>query len=764
MTAKDTELGLSRMRAHKGNVPSLPQTKQCSLCPAKFTRTTHLNRHLRSHTNERLHRCNLCKNSEFTRSDLLTRHKRTCGQSVNRSRRKSCEACAESKIKCNLQYPCAKCTSRGRECVFQNDPEESRNKSLSSKAGSRKTTATPPETNPSSPLMSPTAQSPASEDVSRTGSTSPSSFLLNLPPLSESGTSSESSMDSPPPSEDFQTFDEPNPFDFPFDVGLYEDPLAALSPFDQTLFPCPSPGFLSSGLLDDGTKSASGLNRDSALTPVARSRDIDLFASLIRSPEPPLLLGNSYNTTASMAQPALTLDCVDARELQGFSSHDQALDMYLHLFFTRFLAQVPLIHAATWRLADTPPTLARIFHACGALFVKTPAAAAFVETTLVSATAEISEQFSTVNENSNNSADAGVSASASHHTHLILALVLLQTICLFQREGGGFAPSNVQHHAMLVAMIRQTGLIERVGSWTAPDWSDPISLEAAWREWIQFATIKRALLLAYFHDCCHCMYSASPPAFSPAELDVHLPCDDALWRAPSAAEWFAVAHTPGPYGVGIARIYGVSMQRALTALSTPADHLNTPSTSTDPTAANVDANSAPPRLQLPPFALFLLIHTVLRNISVEQRAPPPGGWSCFALVATQAGGADFMFRTQVVLDNWLQLWLTSPEAAAAGAQEGSAGGAAAGEPPFVCNSLPFYWLAQVSLWETSGSGPALLDPNVGMGIGMGLSPRSDGLAGWLGDVESHSTQIQDSDPENSARLLDEMAVDQGLLI
>ena len=37
-----------RMRAHKGNRPSLPQSKHCPLCPAKFTRITHLNRHLRT--------------------------------------------------------------------------------------------------------------------------------------------------------------------------------------------------------------------------------------------------------------------------------------------------------------------------------------------------------------------------------------------------------------------------------------------------------------------------------------------------------------------------------------------------------------------------------------------------------------------------------------------------------------------------------------------------------------------------------------------
>lgn len=39
---------VSKMRSHKGNIPVLPQNKLCPHCPAKFTRTTHLNRHLRT--------------------------------------------------------------------------------------------------------------------------------------------------------------------------------------------------------------------------------------------------------------------------------------------------------------------------------------------------------------------------------------------------------------------------------------------------------------------------------------------------------------------------------------------------------------------------------------------------------------------------------------------------------------------------------------------------------------------------------------------
>ncbi|KAJ7899529.1 hypothetical protein B0H14DRAFT_3779515 [Mycena olivaceomarginata] len=48
MSSSTTDAPLSRMREHRGNVPILPKTKYCTLCPAQFTRTAHLNRHLRS--------------------------------------------------------------------------------------------------------------------------------------------------------------------------------------------------------------------------------------------------------------------------------------------------------------------------------------------------------------------------------------------------------------------------------------------------------------------------------------------------------------------------------------------------------------------------------------------------------------------------------------------------------------------------------------------------------------------------------------------
>ncbi|KAJ7301711.1 hypothetical protein DFH08DRAFT_723937 [Mycena albidolilacea] len=707
----------SRMRAHGGNVPSLPQTKCCSLCPAKFTRTTHLNRHLRSHTNERLHRCNLCKSSEFTRSDLLTRHKRTCGQSVNRSRRKSCEACAESKIKCNLQFPCAKCTSRGRECVFQNDPEESRRKCSKRKSKSRSVSESPPLS--PSPELPSSSSSPPPEDYSRTPSRSPSSSDINALPdlsLSESGASSEdSSIQSSPRSENFQTFDE-QPFSYSFDavVGGY-DPDPLLSPFDPCLFP--STNTSTSGLGLD-----AALNGDPNTFPhLAVDQGMDLFTSLIRSlplhPPPPSMLESGHagrsDLIASLARPLRRTCTVRSSFIVSVNSLAHLLIHFhhttcstivitVHLFFTRFLAQVPLIHAPTWKMADTLPILTRVFYACGALFVKTPEAAAFVESTLAAVTAEIGDEFDRPNAD----------------VHLIIGLVLLQMIQVFRSQEGGGATNSTQtqtqHHAMLVTMIRRTNLIHRVASWSAPDCTDPMALDEAWVEWAEFATIKRALLLAYVQSTY--LASASPPptgiSISHPELaNVPLPCDDALWCAPSAAAWFAAAHTPGLGGLRT-RICGVRMRDAIEVLAGP------PGTLAYPNVDNADT------LPIPSSGLFILIHTILQDISSSnsiallQRAPP-GGWSCFAQPTRpqlSASGEWTLFRAQAALDNWLQMWLRSPEATPTPSLDSylhvnGAGGEIQKHPhpPFVCNSLPLYWLAQVAIWENSWSGPAFID-------------------------------------------------------
>ena len=52
------------------------------------------------------------------------------------------------------------------------------------------------------------------------------------------------------------------------------------------------------------------------------------------------------------------------------------------VFLTAFLPQIPVIHIPTLRFEIKPQVFIRAMQACGAIFVKTPVAQAFVEKTL----------------------------------------------------------------------------------------------------------------------------------------------------------------------------------------------------------------------------------------------------------------------------------------------------------------------------------------------------------------------------------------------
>jgi hypothetical protein len=161
-------------------------------------------------------------------------------------------------------------------------------------------------------------------------------------------------------------------------------------------------------------------------------------------------------------------------------------------------------------MADTSPRLARIFYACGATFLDTPEAAAFVETEL----SEIIEEFATLS--AQETLDATDFQFDVHHRQiqLIIGLVLIQAMFLLQRRGEGPPPPDPKRallHGLLVAvsycfsdgqragsdsipqMIRQTCLVQRVASWKA---SYCFEFESAWMQWVHFETIKRCEICA----------------------------------------------------------------------------------------------------------------------------------------------------------------------------------------------------------------------------------------------------------------------------
>ncbi|KAF7795522.1 hypothetical protein EIP86_006684 [Pleurotus ostreatoroseus] len=742
---------VSRMRAHKGNKPGLPQNHLCHLCPAKFTRVTHLHRHLRTHTNERSHQCDKC-GTQFTRSDLLTRHKRSCGDpaNANRSRRKSCQACADGKTKCDLGQPCTRCKARDRECVYVRTPatRARRSNTLESRAGAS-SSGSPEEIVQRLPLVP-----DGFEAKPAVTSNSPRGAHLDTVTPSSAAPELYPSIAGAPPSflstqqlSAHVGFAAPNTFHDFRDAGAADD----LSSYASSVFSDGTEGHVVPGV--GGLHGAGSFAHD-ALEVTHQLNALfsaELFDKFFRdaSTENPIHVGLDdvndvsfldtiqfpfpTDTTemqpfmASMPPPGLDLLNLNQELLTAHISaprtntnanaiHDMStayhladptldpraipypseFQHYIQLFYNMFLAQMPVMHVGTFTVDGKPAILIAAMQACGALYVRTHAAMKFIDDTLASARDQLVGEF------------AKIPTRWEDQVHLILAVVLLQTIGLFHQRPQQRSHSNL-YHSMLVAMIRQSGLIERVAAWVPPNVEDEVS----WKEWACHETTKRALLLSYLHDCCHCIYFTLQPAFARAEVAVPLPCEDGLWRANTWREWRAVLGTPSAYGSRRARFCPPNLQTALARLASD----NTLSCS--PSSPDSPHTSPTPPLLVTPFAHFVLSHAILRQLFEDCLDRRP--------LDAHAGG----LAVQLMLHNWLQSWLRSPETP----------DYAHGEPLFLHDALPFYWIAQVTLLAYQEGLPpfATQDPaggSVNMGAGALGEAKFRLIKEWLRHIRA----------------------------
>jgi len=99
-------------------------------------------------------------------------------------------------------------------------------------------------------------------------------------------------------------------------------------------------------------------------------------------------------------------------------------------------------------------------------------------------------------------------------------------------------------------------------------------------------------ILAYFlHDCCQELYFAAPTYLKLSDLTICLPCEDALWDARCAKDWYIVLSTNSTYGSSTDRLQGVDMAYAM---------------------HNICAlRQLEPPIMMSSFGLFIAVHVVL---------------------------------------------------------------------------------------------------------------------------------------------------------
>lgn len=106
-------------------------------------------------------------------------------RSANRSRRKSCQSCADSKVKCDLQQPCSKCKARGRECVYVNTSGRKGKGKVADAAadGSSPSSASPSQDSPADASGSKSPETDSTKTTPNTEFSIPSTFFDGISPL-----------------------------------------------------------------------------------------------------------------------------------------------------------------------------------------------------------------------------------------------------------------------------------------------------------------------------------------------------------------------------------------------------------------------------------------------------------------------------------------------------------------------------------------------------------------------------------------------------
>jgi hypothetical protein len=184
------------------------------------------------------------------------------------------------------------------------------------------------------------------------------------------------------------------------------------------------------------------------------------------------------------------------------------------------------------------------------------------------------------------------------------------------------------------------------------------------------SAIFSTLVLAYLQDCSYCIYYSTAPAFLGIEIEINLPCDDALWRAQTSPEWFKIQQVPSPYGIGLSRILGTNMHFTLASLKDRSTSAAVPST-------------------VNPFASFILIHSILRDVFSLHNTRTAHGSSPHTCIIDH-GGINGMntIAIESSLHKWQKMWFANPETVHSGENNHGV--------PFVSNAIPFYWLARLA--------------------------------------------------------------------
>ncbi|KAJ5372052.1 C6 and C2H2 transcription factor [Penicillium concentricum] len=569
---------------------------QCGVCKKEYGRADHLIRHVRSHTADKPFSCEICGKG-FGRIDLLRRHAQghTSAHSHNRPNllprirgrvSQACKSCAASKLKCDDEKPCRRCSRRNQTCQWSQGDD------LNDSAHEQE--------------IWPTDQSEEGQNGASVSSLQYESLNQEMEGLN---------------AIQLMEYDQLNVYGgMNFELGLTDEDLEFLDSLDR-MGPPQRPRVIEEQPAQRGIPTGSEFPSHVETNPLHNSplshwtpraednaymdqhylsvpKHLDTPESIDVSR--PRIFAEPLSKESRDAAFALVVKMCQQKALnrimQCFPSAE-LLDSLIQVFFTQQRSNIDIfIHESTMQLNQESPEMILTLAAAGAVRSDVEAIQRLGYAMMEVARLQVNGKYE-----DNNILTRDLKQQQEY------ALILQIGLWSGDKRRVEIAESFAQP---VVTMLRRASRFkyEAYSTIIPTVTDDDATLERKWREWVEHESFKRLAHHMFIHDAQASILRSINPLMSHMELDLPIPFSRKLWDAKTAAQWRSV--------------YLQEVQKTISPM---------PSLAT--TLQNISCLSRFPRHGDFPLAALASVHgisTMIANCN-QTRHGPSGQWSAMVM-------------------------------------------------------------------------------------------------------------------------------------
>lgn len=230
--------------------------------------------------------------------------------------------------------------------------------------------------------------------------------------------------------------------------------------------------------------------------------------------------------------PASKINLSPSNVVESFPSCAQ-IDAALDMYFSVFLREAPFFHLATFSISTCNPLLLFTMACLGFLLLKTPEDLHFV-----------TSNFNCIRDRILTDLDRKLASTMKDTVSIFATAFIFLKLAALINDRDHLSPCQLLYTS-LISLAQLHGLFSDYGKRTSTDIYDGLpSLQERWAAWGRVESAKRISVSLMRLDSAYATFLRSSPVIRVSTIRVLLPCDDKLFNALTAEEWWNLVQMP----------------------------------------------------------------------------------------------------------------------------------------------------------------------------------------------------------------------------